>query len=145
MFVCCVLSGRGLCDGLITRREESYRLWHVVVCDQETSWTRRPWPALGCRTRENNNNNVLILIYFVIVLCIFRGTRYLSWYSDSLRVGRSGIKSQWRARFSAPVQTEVSVHSASYTVGINQAFPEVNRPGLVADNPPHLALMLRKE
>jgi hypothetical protein len=37
MFVCCVLSGRGLCDGLITRPEESYRLWCVVVCDQETS------------------------------------------------------------------------------------------------------------
>jgi hypothetical protein len=24
---CCVLSGRGLCDGVITRPEESYRLW----------------------------------------------------------------------------------------------------------------------
>ena len=33
---CCVLSGRGLCDGLITRPEESYRLWYVVVCDLET-------------------------------------------------------------------------------------------------------------
>jgi hypothetical protein len=31
-----VLSGRGLCDGLITLPEESYRLWRVVVCDQET-------------------------------------------------------------------------------------------------------------
>jgi hypothetical protein len=30
-----VLSGRGLCDGLITRPEESYRLWCVVVCDLE--------------------------------------------------------------------------------------------------------------
>jgi len=40
MFVCCdccVLSGRGLCDGLIIRSEESYRLWRVVVYDQETS------------------------------------------------------------------------------------------------------------
>ena len=27
---CCVLLGRGLCDGLITRPEESYRLWCVV-------------------------------------------------------------------------------------------------------------------
>ena len=38
MFVCCeccVLSGRGLCDGLITRPEESYRLWCVVVCNLE--------------------------------------------------------------------------------------------------------------
>jgi hypothetical protein len=40
--VCCVLSGRGLCDELITRPEEFYRLWQVVVCDHETSWTRRP-------------------------------------------------------------------------------------------------------
>jgi hypothetical protein len=52
MFVCCVLSGRGICNELITRPEESYRLWHVVVCDQETSWTRRPQPALGCGARE---------------------------------------------------------------------------------------------
>jgi len=38
MFVCCeccVLSGRGLCEKLITRPEESYRLWFVVVCDLE--------------------------------------------------------------------------------------------------------------
>jgi hypothetical protein len=50
MFVCCeccVLSGRGLCDGLITRPEESYRVWRVVVCDQETSKTRRLKPATG--------------------------------------------------------------------------------------------------
>jgi len=48
MFVCCeccVLSGRGLCDELITRPEESYRLW-CVVCELETSRIR-PWPALG--------------------------------------------------------------------------------------------------
>jgi len=32
-----VLSGRGLCDELITRPEESYRLWCVVVCVLETS------------------------------------------------------------------------------------------------------------
>jgi len=32
-----VLSGRGLCDGLITRPEESYRLWCVDVCDLETT------------------------------------------------------------------------------------------------------------
>jgi hypothetical protein len=33
--VCCVLSGRSLCDELITRPEESYRLWRFVVCDHE--------------------------------------------------------------------------------------------------------------
>ena len=38
MFVCCercVLSGGGLCDELITRPEESYRLWCVLVCNLE--------------------------------------------------------------------------------------------------------------
>jgi hypothetical protein len=52
MFVCsecCVLSGRGLCDELISHQEESYRQWCVVVCDLETSSRRRPWTALGRR------------------------------------------------------------------------------------------------
>jgi hypothetical protein len=42
-----VLSVRCFCDGLITRPEESYRLWRVVVCDQETSKTRRLKTATG--------------------------------------------------------------------------------------------------
>ena len=45
MFVCCeccVLSGRGLCDELITRPEESYRLC-CVVCDLETSRMGAPY------------------------------------------------------------------------------------------------------
>ena len=52
MFVCCeccVLSGRGLCDGLITRPEESYRLWCVVVCDlknlKDEEAIAREWAA----------------------------------------------------------------------------------------------------
>jgi len=28
---CCVLSGRGLCDGLVFRLEDSYRVWRVWV------------------------------------------------------------------------------------------------------------------
>jgi len=54
MFVCCkccVLLGIGLCDELITRPEESYRLWCVVVCDLETLWMR-PWPNGGCRAKS---------------------------------------------------------------------------------------------
>jgi len=38
MFVyceCCVLAGRSLCDELITRPEESYRLCCVILCDLE--------------------------------------------------------------------------------------------------------------
>ena len=46
IFVCCecrVLSGRGLCDELITRPEESYRLCCVVVCGLETSRMVAPY------------------------------------------------------------------------------------------------------
>jgi hypothetical protein len=43
---CCVLSGRVLCLGVITRVEESYRVW--CVCDREASILRRPWPTRGC-------------------------------------------------------------------------------------------------
>jgi len=37
-----VLSGRGLCDELITRPEESYRLCCIIVCDLETSGMSAP-------------------------------------------------------------------------------------------------------
>ena len=38
-----MLSGRGLCDELITRPDESYRLCCVVVCDLETSRIDAPY------------------------------------------------------------------------------------------------------
>jgi hypothetical protein len=42
---CCVLSGRGLCDGLVPRPEESYRVCCVSnVCYHETS-TKRGGPG----------------------------------------------------------------------------------------------------
>ena len=43
-----MLSGRSLCDELITRPEESYRLWCVVVCDIETSKEEAKSPLKGC-------------------------------------------------------------------------------------------------
>jgi hypothetical protein len=43
--VCCQVEVSA--SGLITRPEESCRLWCVVVCDLETSWIRRPWPTGG--------------------------------------------------------------------------------------------------
>jgi hypothetical protein len=57
--VCCVLSG--LCDKLITRLEESYRLWCVVVCDLETSLMRRPWPNGGCRAKNKQANTLVAM------------------------------------------------------------------------------------
>jgi hypothetical protein len=41
---CCVLSGKGLCDGPIPRPEESYREW-CLECDLETLTKRRPMPT----------------------------------------------------------------------------------------------------
>ena len=74
MFVCfeCCVSGRGLCDGLITRPEESCRLCCVVVCDLETSWMRRPWPTGGCCDQKNIRYFKLIREYFC--LCLFKHT-----------------------------------------------------------------------
>jgi len=60
---CCVLTG--LCGALITRPEESYRMWCVVVCDLETSRMRRPWPALG--RRATGKKNICICIYLYIL------------------------------------------------------------------------------
>ena len=63
IFVCCecrVLSGRGLCDELITRPEESYRMWCVVVCDLETS--RMGAPYIDDISSLKVNNLTLILL-----------------------------------------------------------------------------------
>jgi len=48
-----VLSGRGLCDELITRPEESYRLCCVVVCHLETSRMGAPYIHDISRLRVN--------------------------------------------------------------------------------------------
>jgi len=65
---CCVLSGRGLCEGLITRPEESYGMCCVVVCDPENSWMIWPWPTWGCGAKNKkirpNINQV-----FCVSLC----------------------------------------------------------------------------
>jgi len=67
MFVCCeccVLSGRGLFDELITRPEEFYRLWCVVVCDLKTSRMRKPWPALGLSATKQNQSESYVIRKF---------------------------------------------------------------------------------
>jgi len=56
---CCVLSGRSRCEELITRPEESYRLWCVVVCDLETTKipvneevAKADWGAIAPREKK---------------------------------------------------------------------------------------------
>jgi hypothetical protein len=51
---CCVFSDRGLCVGLITRPEESYRVWCASECDREAWIMRRPWPTGGCCAIRKN-------------------------------------------------------------------------------------------
>ena len=43
---CCLLSGRSLCDGLITPPEGPIECG-VPECDREASIMRRPWPTRG--------------------------------------------------------------------------------------------------
>ena len=55
-----MLSGRGLRDELITRPEDSYRLYCVVVCDLETS--RMGAPYIYDISSLKVNNLTLILL-----------------------------------------------------------------------------------
>jgi hypothetical protein len=67
VFFCCVLSGRGLCDELITRPEESYRLWHVVVYYHENLEDEEAIARDGLQSQKKKTDihvqttNVLIL------------------------------------------------------------------------------------
>jgi hypothetical protein len=52
---CCVLSGRGLCVGLVPRPEESYRVWCVWSVIVKPRKMRRPRLPRGCRAIEKNS------------------------------------------------------------------------------------------
>ena len=71
---CSVLSGRGLCVGLITRSEESYIMWCLSKCDREASVMRRPWPTVGCcgmgRSRRRKRRFIWGFKCSVIQCCV---------------------------------------------------------------------------
>ena len=48
-----MLSGRGLCDELITSPEEFYRPWCVVVCDLENLRNEEAMALIGQQRHEN--------------------------------------------------------------------------------------------
>ena len=100
---CCVLSGRVLCDGLITRPEESYRLWCVVVCDLETSWMRRPWPTGGLSHQKQTNKQTNKRYYLepdfninltLCISCLPRGLHSLYGIFINLS-GKAGLSFTW--------------------------------------------------
>ena len=96
MFVYCecfVLSDRGLCHQLITRPEQSWRLWCVFVCDIETPWMRRPWPTGGCCAKKKKVTiNVFLFIWISDSFCrrtVLHGpgsVSKLTFFSDLRRV-----------------------------------------------------------
>jgi len=67
-----VLSGRGLCDELITRLEESYRLCCVFVCDLETSGIGAPYiyDISNLRVKIKNDLNKVTLVPHYVVFSI---------------------------------------------------------------------------
>jgi hypothetical protein len=59
-FEYCLLSGRALCVGLITRPEETYRVC-MSECDSEPSIMRVARPARGCCAIAGKNIEILCL------------------------------------------------------------------------------------
>jgi hypothetical protein len=47
-----VLSGKGLCDELIARPEESFRLWRVVLCDHENLMDEKATARAGLQSQK---------------------------------------------------------------------------------------------
>ena len=72
MFICCeccVLSGRSLCDEMITRPEEFYRLWCVVVCDLENLVNKEAlahWGAVAPKTNKQTNKHSALVNFMQV-------------------------------------------------------------------------------
>ena len=83
---CCLLSGRGLCDELITRPEETYRVWCVVVCDLGTSRIGAPYIYDISNLRVNHC--LFISITYIVIshfkFCPFWGHNVEGWYSTDV-------------------------------------------------------------
>jgi hypothetical protein len=63
------MSSRGLCDGLITRPEESYRVWCVsTVCDHETS-TKNKEAQAHIRLSSHTKNIYMYQIRVRMMCC----------------------------------------------------------------------------
>jgi hypothetical protein len=55
---CCVLSGRRLCDKLITRPEESYRLWRVVCVISKNLVNEEAIARVGLQRHIKKNQKI---------------------------------------------------------------------------------------
>jgi hypothetical protein len=98
---CCMLSGRGVCDGLVTRPEESYRKWCVSnVCDHETSTKRGdpgPYRAVEpykkkCLSQIFSDLCVVVLFYILpdVISGVTKVVGALAYWGLSGWEGRTG-------------------------------------------------------
>jgi hypothetical protein len=71
------LSGRGLCEELITRPEESYRLYCVVVCDLETSRIGAPYIYDISYLRVDVSEGFLTIHELIKSLCLTQFNLFL--------------------------------------------------------------------
>jgi hypothetical protein len=90
-----VSCGGGFCVGLITRPEESYRVWCVTECDREALTVRRPCRSRGCcaiKKSASSDSWVLLIRDPVrskaLTAVLFRGlkpiVRCLSQWSENM-------------------------------------------------------------
>ena len=133
---CCVLSGRGLCDELITRPEESYRLCCVLVCDlenlaNEEAMTRvgsqRPSPppkkksTFTVRFYRNSTRKILIYCCWWVSWNPVHGEPFSSsrrkWYYFSACTVKPRVIKKWQV----PAQNLCTWRSAPFRVSMEYA------------------------
>jgi len=113
---CCVLSGWGLCDGLIVLPEK----WRV--CDRKASMLRRPSPTRECWAmgrREHRHVTLTIDSFFqwnisILYICII--THY-----DKLRYGHA----QWMLRVSCWVRLQESDDILAFASSLRPDVPAI--------------------
>jgi len=114
---CCVLLGRGLCDESITRPEKSHRMWCVVVCYLETSWKRRPWPALGRSATEKKKTRRRQLpsteTVHISKTLFFKNVGFLHWTVLPIHYSVPTIRSSQRSHEKQPMVAGLSNLSAA--------------------------------
>ena len=134
MFVCCeccMLSGRSLCDGLITRPEESYRLYCVLVCDLGTSKLRRLRLIKGCNARTRRS---IPLIVIFIRAASKPAHKNRVWPSVTT-VGQPCIRST--EAFGPRRQEENAVRVCGFSVDVHEHYNYTPHAGLsVEENRP---------
>ena len=110
---CCVLSGRGLCDELITCPEESFRLW-CVVCNLETSWKRSHTQSVVV---EHNRRCINGCISYTPLIVTAKHDCWMS--SDRLQCSGELKKCIW---FMCAIMACVRVLVASYMIRLSSTY-----------------------